>query len=102
MSTAAKSDEDREVTGVGVWWGRGGACLALADLESVCLLKVQTVDTTKASPWFQLCLQLTVKLGNREVTDELNEKKMIGGEEGTEPKQSGMGGAATGRTHGVG
>lgn len=75
MSTAAKSDEDREVTGVRVWWGRCGACLALADLESVCLLKVQTLDTTKASPWFQLCLQLPVKLGNREVPDELNEKK---------------------------
>lgn len=81
--------EDREVTRVRLGWGKCGAHLALADLDNRCLLKVCTLDATTASPWFQLCLELTVEFGNRDVINELDEKCISGGE-GTEPEQSVM------------
>ena len=57
--------------------------------DGVCVLKVWTLDTTTASPGLQLCLELTVEFGNREVTNEL-EEEITSGEEGTEPEQSVM------------
>lgn len=56
-------------------WGKCGAHRALANPENMCLLKVCTLEATTASPWFQFCLEVTVEFGNREVTNELNEKK---------------------------